>query len=598
MILQALADYYHRMKTVPFGFQKKNIHFVIVLNPNGSLANIQDMQIINGKRKSGRLFMVPSAQARTSNVSANLLWDNIEYALGELSEANELAAKKKGGDTKAEQERLKAKEEQFPAFTRRVEELSKTCSDDVGLKAVSNFLHSHVEEVKKNSHWEEIKKGGVNISFMLNGEATLVCERSAVIDAINGQNKVVADGEKRGTCLITGKNDVIARLHSSIKGVKGAQPSGANIVSFNHPSFCSFGKKQSYNSSIGKEAEDAYTKALNDLLKKESVQKMTIGDTTTVFWAEKENTLERSLSSIFGFTGNENEAANRKRAEYILALLKTPDSGHLPTPDSNTRFYVLGLAPNVSRLSVRFWYVGQVSEMESNLRTHFEDMAIVHSEKDDEYPKLRLLLESLALKGDVDKHLPPNLAGDWMRSILSGQPLPKTLLMAALRRIHAERKVGYQRASIIKGCLNRNVPYYSQHEMEVEVSLDESNLNVGYCIGRLFAVLERSQTRANPGLNATILDRFYGSASTTPVVAFPHLLKLNQHHLSKLENKGEACNLKKLIREIVDRISPAVFPAHLSLEDQGRFAIGYYHQTQAFFKKKNDLADNVEPKED
>lgn len=604
MILQSLYKLYTRKKNEwpPEGFQEKEIPFLIELDRMGNFLKLQDTRSPNGKKLVARKFRVPQERERSgSNAwkTTNLLWDHYGYVLGwpksDSAKDKEMAQRQHG------------------AFLQAVVELLLACPADDGIKATNFFLQSdQIQKVFQDPLWSECKKIlGCNLTFRLNEAQALVCESDNVRDYLS-KTEAEEDGEEKdmslspdteGMCLITGEMSSIARLHrrTPISGSK----SNARIVSFQkNMGFDSYGKEQSYNAPAGKSAVFAYTTALNTLLSRGSRQKMQIGDMTAVFWAEQELALENNFASIFGFEVSDidKEVANRKRAEYIKSLFTAPDSGHIPSPDENTRFYVLGLAPNAARISVRFWHVGAVAEIEQNIRHHFEDMAIAHSDKEDEYPRLWLLLKSLALKEDVDKHLPPNIAGDWMRSILSGEPYPKTLLMAAIRRTHAEREVGYRRASIIKGCLNgclnRSVRYYRQNEKEVAVSLDESNQNPGYRLGRLFAVLERCQTRGSPGLNATIRDRFYGSASTTPVAVFPHLLKLNKHHLAKLENKGESFNLNKLIGEIVDEIAASGFPAHLDLADQGRFAIGYYHQNQAFFKKKSDPSANGETKED
>lgn len=173
-----------------------------------------------------------------------------------------------------------------------------------------------------------------------------------------------------------------------------------------------------------------------------------------------------------------------------------------------------------------------------------------------------------------------------MKAILAGTPYPQTLLAAAIRRCRAERDIPYPRAALIKAFLTRSARLSQHLEKEVGMTLDTDNTNIGYRLGRLFSTLEKIQEEASPGLNATIRDRFYGSASGTPVTAFPHLMKLKNHHLAKLDNRGRAVNLEKLICEIMAGITD--FPTHLSLQDQGRFAIGYYHQRQAFFTKSEN----------
>ena len=267
-------------------------------------------------------------------------------------------------------------------------------------------------------------------------------------------------------------------------------------------------------------------------------------------------------------------------------MFKSPKTGAAAFSDDTTKFYVLGLAPNAARLAIRFWTVGTVAEMAERFREYFDDLKIAHGPRDRDHLSLFRLLVSTAVLGKSE-NVTPNLAGNFMRSILEGRPFPETLLPSVLRRIKAEHEVSYPRAKLIKGCLNRKWRFNNpNNERKLTVSLDKENKNTGYRLGRLFAVLEKIQEAANPGLNATIKDRFFASASSAPVTVFGNLMRLSQHHLSKLKKEkfGYAVNLEKLLLEVVDGIS--VFPAHLSLDDQGQFAIGYYHQRQEFFVKK------------
>lgn len=593
MILQSLAAYYDRLaedggeKVAPPGFETLAIPFIIVLDLDGRFLELLDTRMPSGKNLVARSFIVSKDCERSGKKAwqaANILWDHFGYVLG---------WPKSGSDEDKEMA-----QKQHATFKSVVDDLHDKYPDDEEIQAVRTFLFSdNISKIFSHRIWPECAKiPGCKFSFKIGELNRLVCESETIKNHV-WKMFDRADDENEGKCMVTGERDSIARLHPRTpiraKHKNARTKSNAKLVSFQkNMGFDSYGKQQCYNAPIGKRTAFAYTTALNRLLANNSRQKIAIGDTTTVFWAEIKNELEESFGSIFDFTDegtDGKEAANRKRSQYINALLNAPARGHQPSVDEDSRFYVLGLAPNAARISVRFWYAGPVKEVEENIRSHFSDLEIGQPKLDKNHPAMWRLLKSLALKGDTNK-LPPNLAGDWMASILKGNPYPKTLLMAALRRVRAEREIGSQRASIIKGCLNRDVRYYNRNEKEVTVSLDESNQNVGYVLGRLFAALERCQARATPGLNATIRDKFYGSASTTPVVAFAHLMKLNKHHLAKLENKEEAFNLK-LIAGIVDNVASNGFPAHLSLEDQGRFAVGYYHQTQRFYRKKGNGAD-------
>jgi len=320
---------------------------------------------------------------------------------------------------------------------------------------------------------------------------------------------------------------------------------------------------------------------LNSMLAKNSHQKIYVGDATTVFWAEKKHKIEDWFTDIFGEPAKgESDQDNAA----IQALFESMKTGAPPVEWNLNQFYVLGLSPNAARIAIRFWYAGTVAEVATNILQHFKDISIVHAQHLPEHLSLFRLLTSTALQGKSD-NIQPNLAGDFMKAILAGTPYPDTLLSSAIRRIRAEQEVIYPRASLIKAVRIRKARYKNEKE-DIAMSLDTDNTNTGYRLGRLFAVLEKIQEEASPGINATIRDRFYSSASSTPVTVFSHLLKLKNHHIAKLENKGRAVNFEKLVGEIIDDIKD--FPAHLSLDDQGRFAVGYYHQRQDFFKKKDN----------
>lgn len=557
MILQALCNYYERKPDLPrIGFETKAIPFVIEINAAGQLVQIEDTRTLEGKKKIARNFLMPQGVKKTSGVAANLLWDNAEYVLGVTSTGKH--------------DRVL---EQHAAFRAKLDTLADK-TNDVGLSAVRTFLQtSDKTKLEADPLWPEILETNPVMTFRLNGDFELVCQRLAIRAALQNTD---AEMEEI-TCMISGEHDAFERLHTAIKGVWGAQTSGANIVSFNKDAFNSFGKEQGANAPVGKGAAFAYTTALNYLLSKESTQRIQVGDASTVFWSEKHSDLEDSFADLFDEPPKDDPA---KQARAIEALFKAPQTGALSDEGGKTRFHVLGLAPNAARISVRFWQVGTVAEMSARICQHFEDLEIVHASYEKPYLSLFRLLVATATQGKSE-NIPPNLAGEFMPAILAGLPYPQTLLQAAVRRIRAEREVTYPRAALIKACLNRQARYSPSQEKEIAVSLDDSNTNPGYRIGRLFAALEKIQEDAvNP--SATIRDRFYGAASSTPVTVFANLMKLKNHHLAKLE-EGRKRYFEKLIGQIMSDIND--FPAHLSLADQGRFAIGYYHQRQAFFTK-------------
>ena len=580
-ILPSLVSYYERKvsESIPdvasAGFEKKEIPFIVQLDSDGKFIGLQDTRQGEGKIKPGRSFMVPKAVERTSGVAADILWGTPAYVVG----------RPKPDESKEYQKLLRRAETQHKDFIRRIKDVFPSPITDEGIRAVIKFLDKQdFSLLLAHPDWHEVEENGLNVTFQLSGDDVLVCQSKAARDIIISHN--AGDKGRHQTCLITGQNDQPVRLHTSIKGVWGAQSSGANIVSFNLDAFDSYEKKQGDNAPVGKIAEFAYTTALNTLLAKGSRQRIQVGDASTVFWAINSHQMENMFADFFGGPAKETAAQDN---EAIKSLYSSPRTGAPPLDDDMTPFYVLGLSPNASRISVRFWYSGTVGEVATHIRQHFDDCAIVHGPNQPEYLSLFRLLTSTSIQGKSD-NINPNLAGAMMKAILNRTPYPQMLLASLLRRNRAEREITYPRASLIKAVLLRSSRYYGKNEKEVGMSIDLANTSPGYLTGRLFAVLERAQESANPGIKATIRDRFYGAASSTPVVVFPQLMKLKNHHISKLENKGQAINLEKMIGGIIDGLND--FPAHLSMTEQGRFAIGYYHQRQDFFTKKEKEVPN------
>ncbi len=596
MILHALHALYYRKQDEmpPQGFEFKELPFLIVINGEGRFVSLQDTRTKVGRKLIGRKYLVPKELGRSgSNAwkTSNLLWDHYGYILAwpksDVKADKEMAAKQHGSFKKA----ISILASQYPA--------------NPEINAVNQFLgQTDFSDIFACQEWEECKKiKGCNLSFVLEGMNRLVCENNDVKSYIteNEDGNDEADEtetlqEREGICLVTGERASIARLNprTPILGTK----SNAKIVAFQkNMGFDSYGKEQSFNAPVSKSATFAYSTALNFLLAKESKQKLLIGDATAVFWAEKKHQLEDVFADIFGEPAKDDQTQDIKT---LVAALRAPQIGAKPELDLQTKFYVLGLAPNAARIAVRFWYQDTVQQVLDHIERHFEDCAIVHGPNQPDTLSLFKILVSTAVQSEA-KNIQPNLSGDMMRSILNGTPYPKSLLSAAINRIKAEQSkkdqngksiqnVSYTRASLIKAILIRETRYYHSNQKEVGMSLDITNNNTGYRLGRLFAVLERAQEEANPGLNATIRDRFYGAASSTPVAVFALLMKLKNHHIAKLDNRGRAINFEKLIGEIMSGIDE--FSAHLSLSDQGRFAVGYYHQRQDFFTTKDNKNNN------
>jgi len=572
MILQALKQYYDRKvddpesNIAPEGFEWKRIPFLILIDTNGKFINIEDTR----EKLTAQNFLVPRSKSRSGSLSYKttfLLWDHIGYVFGYPH------------DEKAKN--------QHETWINELNRLPIELKNDEGVIAILKFYDSNgIKSVRENSKWTECTRiQSCNITFKLVGEKLPIPCRDSVKSYIRKSTtpseKPTGGSEKIfRRCLVSGEIDEIVKVHSDTRISKDAK----KLVGFQKNSgYDSYGKEQGFNAPVGKSAEFAYTTALNTLLISSS--RMLIGDAVTLIWSERSTDLEKQIIDFF----NEPPKDDPERGvRAVQSLYKSIEKGAFSIDESNqTMFYVLGLSPNVARISVRFWIVDTVTGMAFKIKRHFDDLKIDHGPKDKDVLSLFRLLVSTAAQGKAD-NIPPNLAGETMRAILEGLPYPQTLLQAAIRRIRAEHDISYPRAALIKACINRSTRFKNPNiEEELKMGLDESNINIGYRLGRLFAVLEKIQQEANPGINATIRDKFYGAASGTPAAVFGNLMRLKNHHLSKLTSTGRRIYFEKLLGTIIAGVDAKIsFPAHLNIEDQGRFAIGYYHQHQDFFTKK------------
>lgn len=583
MIIKALADYYERLlndpdcNIAPPGFERKALPFLIVLNRNGEFVNIRDTRTGEGKKKTAREFLVPQGEKKSSGIKANLLWDAPQYVLG-LPKS----------DSEKDQTRAK---EALEAFTKRILDTFPDDFDDEAIMAVRKFLEtSHFDSIsdKHSEIMAEIVELKPNMSFVYEQDTCLVVQRPKITQFL--KNNAQTDSKNTQICAVTGEMDVPAKLHSSIKGVWGAQAAGANIVSFNLDSFCSFGKKQGLNVPIGQRTVFAYTTALNYLLRKGSMQRMQVGDTSTVFWSQQASTFEDEFSFFLGEPKKGEESVSYDKIRSLLSAVKT---GVVPAED-DMPFFVVGLAPNASRIAIRFWYEGCIHELKQRIVQHFDDIGIIRAPHDREFLSLFQLLVATATAGKAD-NIPPNLGGELIQSVMTGLPYPRTLLSGAIRRCKAEQRITHARAAIIKAVLNRDQRMNrTTNKEEITMSLDKNSTSIGYVLGRLFAVLERIQEQAQSGLNKTIRDTYFGAACSNPMVTFNRLHELAIHHLAKIRNSGKSTVwLDKLMQEVMDKLPSSGLTSTLSLEDQGRFAIGYYHQRQDFFTK-NTMEDKGE----
>ncbi len=575
MILQALNEYYERKAKEPgsgmpsYGYGEQKISFCFVLSQRGELVKVVDLRNGQGRQAKPTPLTVPLLPSkRTVKEVSNFLWDNTAYVLG-------------AGDQKKLEKDPQRFRKTSGEFRSLHQEVSKSVQDE-GLDALVAFVFNWSPERSATiENWPEIQD--TNLVFRLEGDTGYLHDRPKLREAWVARYADAA-GDRKGTCLVTGKAAPIAGLHPPIKGV-GKQTSGASIVSFNLAAFTSYGKEQSYNAPVSERAAFAYTTGLNFLLRKGSRQRIQLGDATTVFWAERSTPAEDLLAALFdppaegaAKTDENSPSEDRAATALIREVLSAAKAGRSigdvdPALEPDVRFYILGLSPNNARLAVRFWNVSTLGQLVERVGQHFRDMEVERKfEGDPEYPPFwRILLETAPLR--KSENVPPLLAGALTRAILTGSPYPRSLFTAILGRIRADRLVNYLRAAILKACLVRN------HQMEVPMSLNVERGDPAYRLGRLFALLEKAQKDAtNP--TATIRDRFFGAASATPAAVFPQLLRLGQHHISKAEY---GVYTDKLIAEVVDGIDE--LPKHLSLEDQGLFTLGYYHQRNALYRK-------------
>lgn len=586
MILQALTAYYEQLVrqgklSAPGWDDSFKVSYELRLNDAGQLLRVVPLltEKTVGKKTvlAPRAMRVPAHVKRTAGVSANLLCDNSSYLLG--------------ADEKGKPERAKQCFDACAALHHRL-------LDDVdspSARALLAYFDSW-DPAQAATHpllaeqWKEIT-GNANLIFgyeAADHSHSFVNDDPAIQNAWQAHYNDRSAGADTVQCLITGKQAPAALVHPSIMGVQGAQSSGAALVSFNAPAFCSYGHEQGENAPMSEYAAFAYTTALNRLLADRNHCKH-VGDTTILCWAENAEPVYQDAMSMFLFGAD--EAAGIQESDVQAALKRLSAGQTVPflekelSPDQH--FYLLGLAPNASRLSVRFFLRDTFGSFAQNLQKHAEEMAIDCSEKE----KFRTL-PIWAVVNETTRTVPgqpakpsPQLAGDLLRAVLTGGRYPATLLNGVTLRIRAEQTVTRGRAAVIKAYYLRNYPTELNKEV-FTVSLNETT-NVPYLLGRLFSVLEAVQKAANPGINTTIKDRYFDAACAAPVMVFSTLLRLSQKHLRKL-NDGLATYYDKQITELMAQLPESGFPARLSLPDQGKFAIGYYHQTQKRFAKKNE----------
>lgn len=576
MILQALVEHYEDLaaqgKLARPGWSDANISYALYINDAGELEQVASLknEVERGKKKvlAPRTMSLPAPVKRSSGVASNFLWDNSSYILG--------------ADEKGKPQRSL---ECFAVCKTLHHQILDGVDSPPAQAVLAFFDHWDPEQAREHPALEDKLQDilvGANLVFRYDGDYPQ--EDPKIRTAWENYYNTSEDNPEM-VCLVTGKKGTVEAVHPSVKGLAGAQSSGAALVSFNGGAFCSYGREQSFNAPTSKYAAFAYTSALNHLLAdREYVGR--IGDTTVLFWASGGQRAYQSFSmaSLFGAPSTYSVSDLQK---MVLDLCQgKPVLFEETQLDPNTTFYILGLSPNAARLSVRFFLKNSFGEFVRNIQAHQERLEIVRPvfDKFEVLPLWKLLDETVNQKSR-DKSPVPGMAGETLRAILNDTPYPATLLNGVSLRVRAEREITRGRAAILKAYYLKN-PHPDIPKEVLTVSLNPDSANIPYTLGRLFSVLEAIQSSANAGINTTIKDKYFNSASATPSRVFPTLINLAQKHLRKLD-KGFDISYSKQLTDLTAKLGET-FPDRLSLPQQGAFQLGYYHQTQARYTKKEE----------
>ncbi len=582
MILKALYDYYNRCGNdiAPIDWAYVPFFYSIVIDINGNFIRLEPLG-----DDEGLPLLTFRPEERTSAPLAHCMGDNGSYVLG-LKEVKD----KDDFDFAKE---LKKNQKNFETFKKEITKVYGNHPNNPFAIATLSFYDNYgletISRMRQDNNWKNFCNVlSKNITFSINGvNGYAACDSEIIHDRI----KAKTNDNKEAICLITGlKSKPVNTTYSTFVGGK----SNAKLVAFQESAgYDSYGKKKGLNAPISEEAEFKYTTALIKLLSKNSRNKFKVGNRTFVFWAssksEAAEQAEDSLFDLLGYTEEMQDDPNAK-IEQVRKVFTSIYSGTLKTSLDDT-FYILGLAPNSARIAVVYWSESSLKDFASKILRHFEDMEIIDIRKEKRpYMGIKDMISAVTL-GGKQTEATPNLPEAIVQSIFQGTPYPYTLFSACIRRIRAESgdneksPIRIGRIAILKAYLNR----INDNNKKINTMLDKDNTNPGYLCGRLFAVLDRTQEDAN-GISS-IRERYMNAASATPSSVFATILNLSAHHLEKLSNEGRKVFYEKLKQEIIDKIPAEGFPAHLDLQDQGRFFIGYYHQRQDFFSKKEENKD-------
>lgn len=578
MILQALVSYYEtlaaRGELPQPGWAPVKVSYVLNLDDQGDITTVVCIkeEVTRGKKKAlvPQTIQLPAPVKRTAGVTANFLCDNSSYILG---------ADKKG--------KPKRSLECFQACKTLHETLLVSVEEPAARALLSFFDHWQPEKLTEHpafAHQDmEDLLASANLIFRYRGRYLheIPAIRQAWQDYYNN-----SQDSQQFPCLVTGKLAPVAQLHPSIKGIYGAQSSGASLVSFNAPAFCSYDREQGLNAPTSQYAAFAYGAALNYLI---ATQNTRVGDVTLLFWAESGEEAYADVLKRFGFGGGDED--DQYKEEDLKGLMESLAEGadvewDGTRIDPNMTFYILGISPNAARLSVRFFLRNSFGQFIRSVKAHYDRLEIVRPSFDpfDNIPVWRMLKETVN-PNSREKKPAADMAGDTLRAILTNTPYPATLLNGVTLRIRADREMNRTRAAILKAYYLKNRNPFVPEEV-LTVSLNQDSNHEAYVLGRLFSVLEAIQSDANPGINATIRDKYFSSASATPGVVFPTLVNLAQKHLRKLD-EGKKIFYDKQLTELMSKLGET-YPNRMNLPQQGAFQLGYYHQTQYRFTKKED----------
>lgn len=572
MILQALTRYYEVLardeKVSRKGWCTAKVSYAVNLSKEGKIRGIFCLKTEETRGKKTIIvpdsMRVPEMVSRSSGVAANFLCDNAKYFLGIDREMEDDNKKRRALEC-------------FHAAREKHLLLLDGVKGEMAQAIRLYFENWEPEKAAENEEikeiWDDLTDGG-NLIFCMGMKWA---QEDADIKNAWEESQKKSGEETEGICLVTGQKSPIARIHKTIKGVPGAQSSGAALVSFNAPAFESYGKEQSYNAPVGKYAEFAYTTALNYLLSQKEYTFL-LGDTMMVFWAEKGEEIYQKTFLEFLNPVEDNE----DKLKDIFEKLRKGKSIVVENINLNAdeTFYILGLAPNAARLSIRLFYRDSFGNILENISKHYKRMEMVRPAWETrEYLGLWQMMWETVNQKAKDKKPVSNMASMVMQAVISGGRYPASLFTDTLMRIKAEQgKISWGRAGIIKAYLIKNCNW---KEGENYMGLNEESEETAYVLGRLFSVLECIQIEANPGIKSTIRDRYFNAACATPASVFPILIKLKNSHIKKIEREKESAKryYENLLMEIIGKLGEE-YPKRLSLEEQGKFTIGYYHQMQ------------------